>query len=69
MKAIETKDLAKTYGNGVEALIDLDLIVQRGEIFGFLGPNGAGKTTTLRLLNGTLTPTRGNSFVHWLCKN
>jgi ABC-2 type transport system ATP-binding protein len=59
MNAIETVDLSKTYENGVDALKDLDVVVGRGEIFGFLGPNGAGKTTTVRLLNGTLNPSGG----------
>ncbi len=61
--AIRTEQLGKTYDNGVIGLSRLDLTVRRGEIFGFLGPNGAGKTTTVRLLNGTLTPTSGESKV------
>jgi ABC-2 type transport system ATP-binding protein len=63
MKAIEAEGLSKTFENGVEAVIGLDLAVERGEIFGFLGPNGAGKTTTVRLLNGVLTPTSGRSAI------
>jgi ABC-2 type transport system ATP-binding protein len=63
MIAIETRGLSKTFDNGVEAVKEVDLRVERGEIYGFLGPNGSGKTTTIRLLNGTLTPTRGESFV------
>ena len=63
MIAIETRGLSKTFDNGVEAVKGVDLKVERGEICGFLGPNGSGKTTTIRLLNGTLTPTRGESFV------
>ncbi|MGB6023325.1 MAG: ATP-binding cassette domain-containing protein, partial [Ornithinimicrobium sp.] len=45
--AIRTQGLTKTFGE-VQALVDLDLEVQRGEVFGFLGPNGAGKTTMIR---------------------
>ena len=63
MKAIRTENLSKIFDNRVRAVSNLSLSVDRGEIFGFLGPNGAGKTTTIRLLNGTLTPTRGKSFI------
>lgn len=58
--AILTTDLTKTYA-GVNALMDLSLTVERGEIYGFLGPNGAGKTTTIRLLMGFIRPTRGHA--------
>lgn len=60
MSIIETAKLTKHYDNGVTALSNLDLRVNKGEIFGFFGPNGAGKTTTVRLLNGTLSPTSGD---------
>jgi ABC-2 type transport system ATP-binding protein len=43
----------------VEALHELDLEVQPGEVFGYLGPNGAGKTTTIRLLLDFIRPTSG----------
>lgn len=42
------------------ALTDLNLEVQKGEIFGYLGPNGAGKTTTIKLLINLISPTRGS---------
>lgn len=42
------------------AVKDLSLDVNQGELFGFLGPNGAGKTTTIRALNGALQPTSGS---------
>jgi ABC-2 type transport system ATP-binding protein len=64
--AIETFRLAKTYGGGVEALVDLDLTVERGEVFGYLGPNGAGKSTTIRLLLGLIRPTRGRAALFGL---
>jgi ABC-2 type transport system ATP-binding protein len=57
--AIEATDLTKFYGSS-RGVIDLNLSVQRGEIFGFLGPNGAGKTTTIRLFLNLITPSRGN---------
>ena len=47
----------------MDALVDLDLDVQQGEIFGFLGPNGAGKSTTIRLLLGYLHATAGTASV------
>ncbi len=43
----------------VKALDDLNLTVNRGEVFGLLGPNGSGKTTTVRIVLGLLFPTRG----------
>ena len=55
---IRTEGLTKHY-KGVHAIEDLDLEVQRGEVFGFLGPNGAGKTTTIRALLHFIFPTRG----------
>jgi ABC-2 type transport system ATP-binding protein len=58
---METLGLAKTYGGRVQALVDLDLRVERGEVFGFLGPNGAGKSTTIRLLLGLIHPTGGRA--------
>src|SRR3982074_1151628 len=50
--------LSKTYGSR-QAVRDLDLEVDRGEVFGFLGPNGAGKTTTIRMALGLVRPTSG----------
>lgn len=61
MIAVETHGLCKRFANGVEAVCDLSLAVPAGEIFGFLGPNGAGKTTTVRMLNGSLEPSSGES--------
>jgi ABC-2 type transport system ATP-binding protein len=64
--AVETSGLSKTYGGGVRALVDLDLRVERGEVFGYLGPNGAGKSTTIRLLLGLIHPTSGRASIHGL---
>lgn len=55
---IETEGLTKYYGK-VRGVVDLDLSVREGEVFGYLGPNGAGKTTTIRLLLDLIRPTRG----------
>ncbi len=65
MNAIETRGLTKDYGMG-RGILDLDLSVSDGEVFGFLGPNGAGKTTTIRLLMGMIHPTRGSGSIFGL---
>jgi ABC-2 type transport system ATP-binding protein len=59
--AIETTGLSKTYGGDVRALVDVDLRVERGEVFGFLGPNGAGKSTLIRILLDLIRPTGGSA--------
>jgi ABC-2 type transport system ATP-binding protein len=51
--------LTKTYASGQRALNDVNLEVQRGEIFALLGPNGAGKTTLINIVCGIVTPTQG----------
>ena len=60
--AVETFDLSKKFGS-LTAVNNLDLTVNKGEIFGFLGPNGAGKTTTIKLLTGLLKPTSGTAMI------
>ena len=55
---IRARALDRRFGDFV-AVRELDLTVERGEVFGLLGANGAGKTTTIRMLCGTLAPTRG----------
>lgn len=47
----------------MDAVQNLDLEVNEGEIFGFLGPNGAGKTTTIKMLLGIIYPTSGQAWV------
>ncbi|HEY2074580.1 MAG TPA: ABC transporter ATP-binding protein, partial [Gaiellaceae bacterium] len=56
------RGLRKSYG-GFEAVADIDLHVNRGEIFAFLGPNGAGKTTTVEILEGFRSRTDGEVSV------
>ncbi|MFQ5492634.1 MAG: ABC transporter ATP-binding protein [Candidatus Dojkabacteria bacterium] len=57
---ITTSKLTKTYNKGaIKAVSELDLEIERGEIYGFLGPNGAGKTTTIRMLLNFINPDSG----------
>lgn len=60
MYAIETVGLSKYYGKS-RGIIEVNLEVRQGEIFGFIGPNGAGKTTTIRVLLGLLRPSSGEA--------
>src|SRR5438270_3460800 len=62
---VATHALTKDYG-AHRGVFDLDLTVQKGEVFGFLGPNGAGKTTTIKLLMGMIHPTRGTATIFGL---
>ncbi len=57
--SISTRALARSF-DGRIAVDGLDLDIHRGEVLALLGPNGAGKTTTVRMLNGVLTPDRGD---------
>jgi len=65
MKVIETRKLTKFYGKH-RGIVDLDLEVEEGEIFGFVGPNGAGKSTTIRTLVNLIFPTRGRASIFGL---
>jgi ABC-2 type transport system ATP-binding protein len=62
---IQTERLTKFYGKS-RGIVDVDLGVRPGEVFGFLGPNGAGKSTTIRLLMDTIRPTSGRVTVFGL---
>lgn len=55
---IDVSGLAKSF-NGINAVVNLNLQIEEGTIFGFLGPNGSGKTTSLRLLSGLIIPDKG----------
>ncbi|WP_406431818.1 ABC transporter ATP-binding protein [Streptomyces sp. NBC_01589] len=59
---IRTSGLTKRYGPET-GVFDLDLLIRRGEVYGFLGPNGAGKSTTMRMLVGLIRPTSGTATV------
>lgn len=60
---IRTEKLTRDYGGG-RGVIDLDLNIPKGTIYGYIGPNGSGKTTTIQLLCGLIKPTRGRAFIN-----
>jgi ABC-2 type transport system ATP-binding protein len=60
--AIKTLNLRKTFEDNV-AVDNLNLEIQRGELFGLVGPDGAGKTTIMRLLSAILQPTSGDAWI------
>ncbi len=62
MNIIETDKLTKSYGKA-RGIIDVDLNVEQGEIFGFIGPNGAGKSTTIRTLLAFMFPDSGSAKI------
>lgn len=62
MNVIEIKNLTKNYGKA-RGIIDVNLNVEQGEIFGFIGPNGAGKSTTIRTLLGLIYPSKGSAAI------
>ena len=59
---IETRDLTKMYGD-LYAVNRLNMVLDKGDVYGFIGPNGAGKTTTMRMLATLLNPTYGEATV------
>ncbi|HSJ73452.1 MAG TPA: ATP-binding cassette domain-containing protein [Miltoncostaeaceae bacterium] len=61
--AVEATGLERVFKGGIRAVDGVDLIVDRGEVYGFLGPNGAGKSTTVRMLATLLRPTGGRALV------
>ena len=64
MKALEIKNLKKTYANGMEALKGIDLGVSEGDFFALLGPNGAGKSTTIGIITSLVKKTGGKVYVY-----
>ncbi|QOR40832.1 ABC transporter ATP-binding protein [Billgrantia diversa] len=57
---IQVEKLSKTYGDGYQALKEVDLTIRRGEIFALLGPNGAGKTTLISVICGLVNASGGS---------
>jgi ABC-2 type transport system ATP-binding protein len=62
MPIIEIRNLTKTYRD-LTAVRDLNLTIEKGDVFGFIGPNGAGKTTTIKVLATLLEPSSGQAYV------
>ena len=62
---LEISNLSKKFGK-LTALNNINLTINKGEVFGYIGPNGAGKTTTIRVLLGILKATEGNAKVFGL---
>jgi ABC-2 type transport system ATP-binding protein len=56
---ISIKNLSKKYASGFQALTNVNLEIERGEIFALLGPNGAGKTTLISIICGIVQPSEG----------
>jgi ABC-2 type transport system ATP-binding protein len=63
MPILSISKLSKTYASGFSALRDIDLTIERGEIFALLGPNGAGKSTLINIVCGIVTPSAGTVTV------
>jgi ABC-2 type transport system ATP-binding protein len=59
MYALEIENLKKTYANGNEALLGIDLIIEAGDFFALLGPNGAGKSTTIGIVSSLVRKSSG----------
>ena len=57
---IDIQNLSKSYDDGFQALKNIDLKIEKGEIFALLGPNGAGKTTLISIICGIVNATEGS---------
>jgi len=60
---ITVSSLSKRYASGLQALTNINLAIEKGEIFALLGPNGAGKTTLIGTICGIVTPSEGTVTV------
>lgn len=65
MARIEINDLTKRFGH-INAVDDIGLKLEKGQIIGLLGPNGSGKTTLIKMMTGLLTPTSGTITINGL---
>jgi NitT/TauT family transport system ATP-binding protein len=67
-RAVEIRGMSKVFNQGlpnaVEALVDIDLVIEPGEFVTLIGPSGCGKSTELRLIANLLEPTSGEVFVN-----
>ena len=59
MALLEVSNLGIAFG-GLQAVAQLDLSIEKGQLYGLIGPNGAGKTTVFNMLTGVYKPTEGN---------
>ena len=59
---LETKDLGISFG-GLQAAQNVNIRIQKNQIYGLIGPNGAGKTTIFNLLTGVYKPTAGTFYL------
>ncbi len=62
MAVLEAQGISKRFGR-LQAVEDVSLRVEPGDVYGFLGPNGAGKTTTIRMMLGLITPSSGSARI------
>ena len=62
MSIIKTEGLTKFYGKA-RGIVNVDLAVEEGDLFGFIGPNGAGKSTTIRILLGLISASGGRAEI------
>ena len=60
---IEIRNCTASYG-GSDVLHDVSLTVEKGEFLTIIGPSGCGKTTLLKIVNGLVTPARGEVFIN-----
>ena len=60
---LQVQNISKSFG-GVQAVRDVSLTLQAGELLALIGPNGAGKSTTFNMVGGQLTPDRGSVRLH-----
>lgn len=63
---LQLEDVFKNYPGGVEALVDVDLAIGRGELLGIVGPSGSGKSTLLHIMGTLDRPTSGSVRVEGL---
>ena len=62
---LKLQNITKKFGNFI-AVDDLNIEIQKGDLYGFLGPNGAGKTTTIKMIVSLYTPSSGSIFINGL---
>lgn len=61
---ITLKNINKVYSNGLHAVKNVNLKIEKGDIFGIIGLSGAGKSSLIRLINRLAEPTSGEIFIN-----